>query len=130
MKCNRNGNTLVFTFDAASGKPALIFDSEKCPNLTVDAAMHGYEQKIRDNAAIAREQKDGSVIDVTEAMRHDAISEMIAHLETNTTWNIKAGPRAAPQNPTILAIAAQMGCTYAEAEAEIARRFMAEMKGE
>lgn len=124
MKCTRNNDMLVFTFD---GLPSVTFDADKCGNLAKDAEMHGFEQKIRDNAAIARKQKDGTVITVTEAMRRDAVAEMVTHLEANTTWNIKSSGRAAPQNPTILAIAAKLGLTYAEAEAEVARRMLAEM---
>ena len=124
MKCNREGGKLVFTFD---GLESIVFDSTAATVSHEDAAMHGYEQKIRDNAAISRKQKDGTVIDVTEAMRRDAVQEMVTHLTTSTAWNMVKAQRAAPQNPTILAIANKRGCTYAEAEAWIAEKMLAEM---
>ena len=124
MKCKPEGKTLVFTFE---GLDPIVFDSRKATVSMEDAMMHGFEQKIRDNAAISRKQKDGTVIDVTEAMRRDAVQEMIAHLTTSTAWNMVKAQRAAPQNPTILAIANKRGCTYAEAEAWIAEKMLAEM---
>ena len=82
-------------------------------------------------AAVSRKQKDGSVITVTEAMRRTEIEAGIKHYESGTVeWNLSGGTRAAPQNPTILAIAAKLGMTYTEAEAEIQRRMLAEMVGD
>ena len=124
MKCKPEGKKLVFTFD---GLASIVFDAEQATVNRQDAEMHGFEQKIRDNAAISRKQKDGTVIDVTEAMRRDAVQEMVTHLTTSTAWNMVKVQRAAPQNPTILAIANKRGCTYAEAEAWIAEKMLAEM---
>ncbi len=124
MKCNPEGRKLVFTFD---GLESIVFDAEQATVSMEAAAMHGFEQKIRDNAAISRKQKDGSVIDVTEAMRRNAVQEMVTHLTTSTSWNMAKAQRAAPQNPTILAISVKRGCTYAEAEAWIAEKMLAEM---
>ncbi len=127
MKCNRINGTLTFTFD---GLEAVTFNADRCEALRDDAMMHGFEQKIRDNAAIARKQKDGTVVTVTEAMRRAAVEEMVGHLHRNETWNMKASARVAPQNPTILAIAAKLGITYTEAEAEVARRMLADIAAE
>ena len=124
MKCKPEGKKLVFTFD---GLASIVFDAEQATVNRQDAEMHGFEQKIRDNAAISRKQKDGTVIDVTEAMRRDAVQEMVTHLTTSTAWNMVKAQRAAPQNPTILAIANKRDCTYAEAEAWIAEKMLAEM---
>ena len=126
MKCKLNVNetTLDFTFE---GLPAISFDSTKVSDkLRERAEMHGFEQRIRDNAAIARSDKNNFT--VTEQMRRDAILEMVTHLESGgTEWNLKAGTRAAPQNPTILRISAKLGITYQEAEAKLAEQFLAEM---
>lgn len=124
MKCNPENGKLVFTFD---GLEPVVFDPAAATVSKEDAMMHGFEQKIRDNAAIPRKQKDGSIITVTEAMRRDAVQEMVTHLCTSTTWNMAARTKAAPQNPTILAIAAKRGCTYAEAEAFIAEQMLGEL---
>ena len=124
MKAERNNLKIVLTFE---GLDSIVFDAEQATVNKEDAMMHGFEQKIRDNAAISRKQKDGTVIDVTEAMRRDAVQEMVTHLTTSTAWNMVKAQRAAPQNPTILAIANKRGCTYAEAEAWIAEKMLAEL---
>lgn len=128
MKCTTNAHSITFTFgEGETALPSITFDADACQALHDAAMMHGFEQKIRDNAAIARKQKDGTVITVTEAMRRAAVEEMVNHLHGNATWNMKVSQRVAPQNPTILAIAAKRGCTYAEAEAHIAATMLAEL---
>lgn len=128
MKCTTNAHSITFTFgEGETALPSITFNADQCAALHDAAMMHGFEQKIRDNAAIARKQKDGTVITVTEAMRRAAVEEMVNHLHGNTTWNMKVSQRTAPQNPTILAIAAKRGCTYAEAEAHIAATMLAEL---
>ena len=123
MKCERNSElTITFTFD---GLDPITFNAEKS-KLGTDAMMHGYEQKIRDNAAIARKQKDGTVITVTEQMRRDAVAEMVNHLETSDTWNLKA--RATKSlNPFIAKLAEKMGKSYAEAEVWYQAKLMEEI---
>ena len=126
MKCKLNANetTLDFTFD---GLDPITFDSTKVSDkLRERAEIHGFEQRIRDNAAISKSEKNNFT--VTEQMRRDAILEMVMHLEAGgVEWNLKAGTRAAPQNPTILKIAAKRGISYVEAEAKLAEQFLAEM---
>lgn len=122
------GTTQIrFTFD---GLEALTFDANKCSEANNDyAVLHGYLARIGDMAAIPKQDSKGNVIVVTEQMRRDAIEAGIKHYESGTTeWNMKGGSRAAPQNPTILAIASKLGITYTEAEAEVARRMLAEME--
>ncbi len=126
MKCTRTLRKLVFTFD---NLPSIEFDSEQTAfDHDADAAMHGYEQKIRDNAAIARKQKDGTVITVTEAMRRDAVQEMVTHLLTADSWNMK-GNRTPARNPTWEAIAAKRGMTYEAYIAERAAKDLEELAG-
>jgi hypothetical protein len=127
MKCNREGGKLVFTFE--DGIAAIVFDSAAATVSHDDAAMHGYEQKIRDNAAIARKQKDGTVITVTEAMRAAAIQEMVTHLTTSTDWNMRKSA-VAKIDPNIQAIADKRGTTYAEAMAWFNAKLMAELEAE
>lgn len=121
MKCNPVGNTLQFTFD---GQESFTFDAAQYRHLWDQAAMHGFEQKLRDNAAIARKQKDGTIITVTEAMRREAVVEMAESLKT--AWNTRVA-KVAPPNAAITALAASRGKTYAEAEAWIAEQAMADM---
>jgi hypothetical protein len=86
--------------------------------------------RLGDNAAISRNQPDGTVITVTEAMRREAVLELANHYASGTDdWNI-GGTRArkpAPQNATILKVATARGITYEQAEAYIAEKFMGEL---
>lgn len=113
MKCNDTqlaAGILSFTFD---GLEPVIFDSNRCPNLEFRAMMHGFEQRIRDNAALSRKQKDGSVITITEQMRRDAVEEMVAHLHANGTWEMG---RTAPIDPRVAKyLAMKPGATREEA---------------
>ena len=115
---------IVFTFDEL---PTVTLDVTKVSDDVLEHAQyHGLQARIGDNAAIARKQGD-TIITVTEAMRRDAVLELVGHYESGTAdWSIK-GTRAAPQNPTILAIAAKRGCTYVEAEAFLAAQFLEEL---
>ena len=126
MKVETQGTKIVFSFD---GCDAITFDATKAhPNMAQHAQMHGWEARIRDNAAISRKQKDGTVITVTEAMRRAAVEEMVNHYESGADqWNLRAS-RAPVQNPVFLDIAARRGCTYAEAEAWYSGNLMAEMQ--
>jgi len=125
MKCKLvDGTKLEFTFEELD---LITFDSTKVSDkLRERAEMHGFEQRIRDNAAIAKSEKNR--FNVTETMRRDAVLEMVTHLESGgTEWNLKAGARAAAQNPTILKIAAKLNISYVEAEAKLAEQFLAEL---
>jgi hypothetical protein len=125
MKTIVTGKTITFTFD---GEESVVFDADAATAHSERAMMHGFEQKIRDNAAISRKQKNGTVITVTEAMRRAAVLEMANHLTTSGDWNMRTS--AMPkQNATIAAIAAKLGVSYTEAEAEVQRRMLAEMEG-
>ena len=122
MKKSISGAIVKFEFD---GLEPLEFDVNTMSKANMDYAVtFGMCHRLGDMAAIPR--KDGLV--VTEAMRRAEVEAGIKHYSSGTAdWNMKGGPRAAPQNPTILAIAAKLGCTYTEAEAEIQRRMLAEM---
>ena len=125
MKCNRNATKLVFSFDGLEG---VEFDRDRVnEGIRLDAEMHGYEQKIRDNAAISRKQKDGTVINITEDMRRSAVLEMVTHLQSADTWNMRAS-KIAPQNPVFLDVATRRNCTYAEAEAWYSANMISEMQ--
>lgn len=127
MKVNTTGTTITFTFD---GLDAITFDAAKAsPEMRLHAEMDRWQNRLRDNAAIPRKTKPGApVITITEQMRRDAVAELVTHYESGATeWNIGGRTRAAPQNPTILAIATRLGVSYAEAEAEVAKRMLDEM---
>ena len=119
---NETQQTVTFTFE---GLDPVIFDAEKAhDDIRAYAMLHGFQARIRDAAALDRSKVEGGV--VTEEMRRAEVVAMSNHLATSATWNMKAA--AVPkQNATIAAIAAKMGTTYAEAEAEVARRMLAEL---
>jgi hypothetical protein len=120
------GNTVQFTFDGLDG---VIFDADKAHDaVRAYAMMHGFMQRLGDNAAISRTQKDGTVITVTEQMRRDAVMELVNHYESGTeNWNLAVSSKAPKQNAAILALSAQIGKTYAETEAAMANGNLAEL---
>jgi hypothetical protein len=124
---NVTAGTVTFTFE---GLAPIIFEAAKAsPEMEAHALLHGWMARIGDSAAISRKQKDGTVITVTEEMRRAEIEAMVKHYESGTTqWEMRSGVRAPAQNPTILAIAAKRGCTYAEAEAFLAAQFLETME--
>lgn len=123
MKTNVIGSIITFTFD---GLDSVVFDATAAAAHAERAMMHGFEQKIRDNAAISRKQKDGTVITVTEAMRRDAVLEMATHLTTSADWNMRASATV-KQNPVFAAIASKLGITYDEAMAKVQAEYLAEL---
>lgn len=118
MKTVTTSNLITFTFDG--DLQPIVFNAADAERHAQRAAMHGFEQKIRDNAAISRKQKDGTVITVTEAMRREAVAEMVTHLTTSSDWNTRGIGRA--QNPIWLQIAAKRGVGYDVVAAEMAQR--------
>jgi len=121
---NTNAQTVVFTFDGCEAVTLKMADVT--PENATYAMLHGFAARIGDNAAIQKSAENG--FNVTEAMRREAVLELVNHYASGSIeWNLKVAVRKAPQNPTILAIAAKMGLTYTEAEAEIQRRMLAEL---
>lgn len=123
MKCTRTGSTLTFTFSDST--PSIYFYADDATVSRNDAMMHGFEQKIRDNAAIAKSADNGYTI--TEAMRAAAIQQMVTHLTTSTEWNMRKSATV-KENPVFRAIASKLGITYEEAMAKVQQQFLDEMK--
>jgi hypothetical protein len=124
MKCTRTGNTLTFSFPDTDIQP-IVFDANKATVSREDAALHGFEQKIRDNAAIARSASNG--FNVTEEMRAAAVQQMVTHLTTSTEWNMRKSATV-KENPVFRAIASKLGISYEEAMAKVQQQFLDEMK--
>ena len=117
--------SITFTFDG--DLPPVTCTASKISTANQDyAILFGLGHRIGDNAAIAK-GKDNNYT-VTEAMRREAVIEMVEHLQSGTDeWNMKASARRAPQDQTILAIAAKQGITYEEAQAKIAAAFLTDL---
>ena len=121
---NTAAQTVTFAFEGCSSV-TLAMSQVSAANATY-AMLHGFAARIGDNAAIQKSAENGFV--VTEAMRREAVLVLVTHYTSGSVeWNTKVAERKAPQNPTILAIAAKLGISYVEAEAEIQRRMLAEL---
>ena len=123
MKCTRTGSTLVFSFSDST--PSIYFNADDATVSRNDAMMHGFEQKIRDNAAIAKSADNG--YNITESMRAAAIQQMVTHLTTSTDWNMRKSATV-KENPVFRAIASKLGISYEEAMAKVQQQFLDEMK--
>ena len=117
-------NSVTFTFEGLDAVTLKMADVN--PSNQAYAALHGMAARIGDNAAIAK--SEANAYTVTEAMRREAVLEMVEHYTGGSAeWNLRVSERKAPQNATIAAIAAKLGITYTEAEAEVQRRMLEEL---
>ena len=125
MKKAINGNLVEFTFD---GLMPVVFDATKASeDNRKRAEMLGWLNKHGDCAAISRKGEDGSVIEITEQMRREAVlASCERFVVAGATWEQRS-PRAPTQDKFILAMAAKFGITYEEAQAKIAEAFLGEM---
>ena len=117
--------TVTFTFDGDVA-PVTCSASKLSAVNTEYAVLFGLGHRIGDNAAIPK-SKDNNFT-VTEAMRREAVVEMVDHLESGTDdWNLKVSARRAPLDPTVAAIAQKQGITYEQAQLMIAERFLGDL---
>jgi len=123
---NAATRTVEFTFE---GLPPVLFDTSVVTAANRDYAMlHGFAARIGDNAAIQKSAENSYV--VTEAMRREAVMELVTHYRSGSEdWSPKAKAKAAAQNPHIQAIAEKRNCTYEEAMAWFNAKLMAELEG-
>jgi hypothetical protein len=116
---------IVFKFDGGLESVTLRM-SEVSPDNATYAMLHGFAARIGDNAAIQKSAENNFT--VTEAMRREAVLELVTHYQSKTKdWSPKVRTKVEPQNPHIAAIAAKRGCTYEEAQAWFTARLMAEL---
>lgn len=105
--------TVTFTF--GEDVAPLTFHADMASEATQRyAELHGWSARLGDCAAIVRKQKDGTVIDVTEAMRRAEIARLAEHYESGAEqWDVSARPSF---NPQIAELAAALGTDYAQAK--------------
>lgn len=122
---NTAAQSVTFTFDGLDAVTLAMRDVT--PANATYAMLHGFAARIGDNAAITKSAENNFT--VTEAMRREAVLELVNHYTSGSEdWNMRvASAKKAPQNPTIAAIAAKLGCTYEEAQAKVAEQFLASM---
>lgn len=136
---NAGTRTITFAFDGYADKEGTIIDASLAPvvfhaeALSVQnyefAVLHGMSARIGDNAAIQKSAENNFT--VTEAMRREAVSDLVTFYENadNADWNMRvaAGPRKSAPNPAIVTLAAKLGKTYEEAQAWFAAKLEAEL---
>ena len=120
------GNLVKFTFE--DGIASYTFDCTKMSGANrAHAIPFAMCHRLGDSAAFLRGLPGGEGGTITEAMRREAVAETGAHYESGSeNWELRTA-RAPAQSPTIAAIAAKMGITYAEAEAKVAEQMLGEM---
>lgn len=113
-----------FTFD---GLDPVIFDTTVVSAANRDYAMlHGFAARIGDNAAIQKSAENNYT--VTEAMRREAVMELVDHYRSGSVeWSPRAKAKGPSYNPHIQAIAEKKGCSYDEAAAWFQAKLMAEL---
>lgn len=110
------GQVVRFTFE--DGVAPYELD---CTKLTAPIKEHAVPfamaHRLGDNAAIARKDpKTGAIVNVTEAMRRDAVAEIGDYLAGGATdWNMKQSVRVPAVNQAVVKMAARLGITYEEA---------------
>lgn len=115
---SRFDNKLTFAF---AGVGQFVFDPDKVSAENRARAMiHGFEQRIRDAAALSVDRDTGR--SATAQEKHDAAKRIAEHLMSGATeWNLR--PAASPgvdAGLTLQAIMRALGKTLDEAEALIA----------
>lgn len=127
MKKQSQGMLVTFSF--SDNLPPVTFDMAKMSDENRERMLqHGAEARIGDNAAISRKQKDGAVIVVTEAMRREAVVDLVGFYESGTKeWATRAS-RVIARNPTWLKLAEKRGVSYDVIAAEKAAADLAELE--
>ena len=115
---NAVAQTVTFTFEGDLA-PIVLAMSQVNPANATYAMLHGFAARVGDNAAIQKSAENGYV--VTEAMRREAVKELVDHYTSGTAdWSPKAkaksGVTVQSFNAAIEMIAELRGCTYAEAK--------------
>lgn len=117
--------TIKFDFDGLDSVTLNMADVT--PANTTYAMLHGFAARIGDNAAITKSAENNFT--VTEAMRRDAVLEMVNHYTSGSIeWNLKPAAHKPAFNPAIQAIADKLGKTYEEAMAWYNAKLMAELE--
>jgi hypothetical protein len=124
---NEVAGTITFSFD--DELEPVVFDVAKASEATrAYATLHGFMARIGDAAAIQKNTENN--FRVTDAMRKEAVVEMVEHYHSGTDqWSVRAPgkPKQSKQSPVILAIAAKRNCSYEEAEKWVAEKMLAEL---
>lgn len=121
-----DSDTRVLTFNVlGQGSLRLDLNRVSAANLA-RAAVHGFNQRIPDSAAIGQADSDGVPIAADERtrMKFERMRVLCEHYETGTEdWARRAaGGEGGARSITLEALARVQACTYEEAQALVARR--------
>ena len=78
------GNTITF---GVAGIGSMVLDLGKAEATSTTAKFHGYEQKVRDAGAIARDTKTGA--SATPKEKFEAMAAVVEQLHAGN-WNVKS----------------------------------------
>ena len=108
----------MLSFDVL-GAGKITFDPAKAhPDMRAYAELHGWEQRLRDRAAIGRDGDTGA--SATPQDKFDAIKELADHYMSGAAdWSMR-GEGGGQASITLQAIAMVKGITYDQAEALVA----------
>ena len=115
---SRFDNKLTFAF---AGVGQFTFDPDRVSaENRARAMMHGFEQRIRDAAALSVDRETGR--SATPQAKHDAALRIAEHLMSGSTdWAIRVAASAGPDaGLTLLGMVRALGKTLDEVEAVIA----------
>jgi hypothetical protein len=121
---NTNAQAVTFTFDGLA--PVTLSMSDVTPANATYAMLHGFAARIGDNAAIQKSAENG--FNVTEAMRREAVLELVNHYTSGSVeWNTRVSERKPAQNPLWLRLAQARGVSYEIIAAEKVAADLAEL---
>ena len=121
---NTNAQAVTFTFDGLAPVTLSMFDVT--PANATYAMLHGFAARIGDNAAIQKSAENG--FNVTEAMRREAVLELVNHYTSGSVeWNTRVSERKPAQNPLWLRLAQTRGVSYEIIAAEKVAADLAEL---
>lgn len=125
-------NTLIFTV-LGQGTVELDLNKVSAANLA-RAAVHGFNQRVPDAAAIGVTDKDGEVIprDERTRIKYERMNDLCRFYESGTEeWGRKAAAgEGSGRSITIEAIAKVKSLTYEDAEALVAKHADVSFKGD
>ena len=84
------GTKLTLT---VAGAGVITFDRDMVGHLDDRAACHGWEQRLRDRAAINRDTKTG--LPATPQTKYDRVKALVDHYHAGGDWEMRAGARGA-----------------------------------
>lgn len=101
-KWDTDGNTITF---GVAGIGEIVLDLDKAKATGEQAKFHGYEQKVRDAAAIPRDTKTG--LSASPQEKFDAMEGVVESLHEGV-WNVKGTTIRALNRPALFQAVAEV----------------------